>query len=131
MMRKYMIESVKYWATEYHIDGFRFDLMGVHDIETMNNIADSLHQIDSSIFVYGEAWNAGNSPLPEDQRAIKKNMPKIHGVAAFSDDIRDAIKGHWANVKDKGFVSGEPEMEESIKFGIVASTQHPRLITNQ
>jgi len=127
MMRKYMIESVKYWATEYHIDGFRFDLMGVHDIETMNDIADSLHQIDSSIFVYGEAWNAGNSPLPEDQRAIKKNMPKIHGVAAFSDDIRDAIKGHWANVKDKGFVSGEPEMEESIKFGIVASTQHPQV----
>ncbi|MDA3891625.1 MAG: type I pullulanase [Salinivirgaceae bacterium] len=127
MMRKYMIESVKYWVSEYHLDGFRFDLMGIHDITTMNLIAEELHEMDSSIFVYGEGWTAGDSPLPIEKRTIKHNMPNVYGIAAFSDDIRDGIKGHWNNLKTKGFVSGQPEMEESIKFGIVASTQHPQV----
>jgi len=127
MMRKYMIESVKYWATEYHLDGFRFDLMGIHDIETMNLIAESLYVLDSTIFIYGEGWTAGDSPLHIDKRGIKQNMPKIVGVAAFSDEIRDGIKGHWNNLKNKGFVSGAPDMEESVKFGVVAATQHPQV----
>jgi len=130
MMRKYIIESVKYWATEYHLDGFRFDLMGIHDINTMNLVAEELHKIDPTIFVYGEGWTAGDSPLPVEQRTIKHNMPKVYGVAAFSDDIRDGIKGHWNNLNTKGFVSGEPNMEETIKFGIVASTQHPQVDYN-
>lgn len=130
MMRKFIIESVKYWAQEYHLDGFRFDLMGIHDIETMNLVAEELQQIDSTIFVYGEAWTAGDSPLPVAKRTIKINIPKVYGVAAFSDDIRDGIKGHWNNLKTKGFVSGEPGMEETIKFGIVASTLHPQLDYN-
>jgi len=127
MMRKYIIESVKYWAIEYHLDGFRFDLMGVHDINTMNLVAEELYKIDSTIFIYGEGWTAGDSPLPIDERAIKQNMPKVNGVAAFSDEIRDGIKGHWNNLTTKGFVSGEPNLEESVKFGIVGGTMHPQV----
>ena len=124
MMRKYMIESVVYWAKEYHLDGFRFDLMGVHDIETMNGISAALHKIDPTIFIYGEGWTAGNSPLPEDLRAVKKNAYKLDKIAVFSDDMRDGIKGGWNNLKAKGFVGGTAGNAESVKFGIVASTQH-------
>ncbi len=127
MMRKYMVESVVYWAKEYHLDGFRFDLMGIHDIETMNNISAALHQLDPSIFIYGEGWTAGDSPLPEDKRAIKKNTYKLDKIAAFSDDIRDGLRGGWSDAKSKGFVSGAPGMAESVKFGIVASVQHPQI----
>ncbi|HTI59930.1 type I pullulanase [Mucilaginibacter sp.] len=127
MMRKYMVESVVYWATEYHLDGFRFDLMGVHDIETMNDISGALHKIDPTIFIYGEGWTAGNSPLPEDLRAVKKNAYKLDKIAVFSDDIRDGIKGGWSDVKSKGFVSGALDAAESVKFGIVGSVQHPQV----
>ena len=127
MMRKYMVESVVYWAKEYHLDGFRFDLMGIHDIETMNNISAALHQLDPSIFIYGEGWTAGDSPLPEDKRAIKKNTYKLDKIAAFSDDIRDGLRGGWSDAKSKGFVSGAPGLAESVKFGIVASVQHPQI----
>ncbi|HTE00992.1 MAG TPA: type I pullulanase [Mucilaginibacter sp.] len=127
MMRKYMIESVVYWAKEYHLDGFRFDLMGVHDIETMNEISAALHKIDPTIFIYGEGWTAGDSPLAEDLRAVKKNAYKLDKIAVFSDDIRDGIHGGWSDVKSKGFVSGAAGNAESIKFGIVASTQHPQV----
>ena len=127
MMRKYMMESVVYWATEYHLDGFRFDLMGVHDIETMNDISSALHKIDPTIFIYGEGWTAGNSPLAEDQRAVKKNAYKLNNIAVFSDDIRDGIKGGWNDVKSKGFVSGAQGNAESVKFGIVGSVKHPQV----
>jgi pullulanase len=127
MMRKYIIESVKYWAQEYHIDGFRFDLMGIHDIETMNQVTAELKKIDPSIYVYGEGWTSGSSPLAENLRATKANVLKLDAIAAFSDDIRDGIKGSVFEHKDRGFVSGKPGMEESIKFGIVASTQHPEV----
>ncbi|WP_428327779.1 type I pullulanase [Mucilaginibacter sp.] len=127
MVRKFMIESVVYWAKEYHLDGFRFDLMGVHDTETMNQISAALHKIDPTIFIYGEGWTAGNSPLPEDQRSVKKNIAKVNEVAAFSDDIRDGIKGGWGDLKEKGFVSGNPDKTESVKFGIVAATQNAQV----
>ncbi len=127
MMRKFMIESVKYWASEYHLDGFRFDLMGIHDIETMNEISYELRRIDPSIFVYGEGWTAGNSPLPEDQRALKKHTFQMPHVAAFSDDIRDGLKGSVFEHEDTGFASGKPGMKESVKFGVVASTEHPQV----
>ena len=117
MARKFILESVVYWAKEYHLDGFRFDLMGVHDIETMNRISDTLHKIDPTIFIYGEGWTAGSSPYPEDLRAMKKNIAKVNQVAAFSDDIRDGIKGGWSDVKEKGFVSGNILMDESVKSG--------------
>ncbi len=127
MMRNFMVQSVAYWAREYHLDGFRFDLMGVHDITTMNTISDTLHKIDPTIFIYGEGWTAGASPLPEGQRAVKKNTYELKQIAAFSDDLRDGLKGGWSDVKAKGFVSGAPGNAESVKFGIVAATQHPQV----
>jgi pullulanase len=127
MMRKFMLESVLYWVKEYHIDGFRFDLMGVHDIETMNLISRELHKIKPDILLYGEGWTAGSSPLPDSLRAIKKYAYKLDRIAVFSDDIRDGIKGSVFEHEDKGFASGKPGMEESIKFGIVASCRHPQV----
>jgi pullulanase len=127
MMRKFMIESVVYWAKEYHLDGFRFDLMGIHDIETMNAISDTLHKIDPTIFIYGEGWTAGQSPLAENLRAVKKNIYELNKVAAFSDDLRDGLKGGFSDVKSKGFVSGDQNSKESVKFGIVASTQNSQI----
>lgn len=127
MMRKYMVESVKYWVEEYHVDGFRFDLMGIHDIETMNMISEELRKIDPTIFIYGEGWTAGSTPLPQEKQAIKANTHKLDSIAAFSDDIRDGLKGPWSNHEEPGFVSGKEGLKESIKFGIVASTQHPQI----
>jgi len=127
MVRKYILESVKYWVQEYHVDGFRFDLMGVHDIETMNLIAKELRAIKPDILLYGEGWTAGPSPLPDSLRALKKNAAELDNIAVFSDDLRDGIKGSVFDIKDRGFASGKPGMEESIKFGIVAATNHPQV----
>jgi pullulanase len=124
MMRKFMVESVVYWATEYHVDGFRFDLMGIHDIETMNAIRAALDKIDKTIFMYGEGWTAAASPLAEDKRAVKKNAKKLENIAVFSDDIRDALKGSWMHSLIPGFVSGVDSLEQSVKFGVVGATQH-------
>jgi pullulanase len=127
MFRKFMLESMKYWVQEYHVDGFRVDLMGVHDIKTMNLISKELHKIKPDILIYGEGWTAGASPLPDSLRAIKANASKLDRIAVFSDDIRDGIKGSVFDHTDKGFVSGKTGMEESIKFGIVASCKHPQV----
>jgi pullulanase len=127
MMRKFMLESLKYWVQEYHLDGFRFDLMGVHDIATMNSISKELHKIKSDILLYGEGWTAGACPLPDSLRAVKANAAKLDRIAVFSDDIRDGIKGSVFKNDDRGFVSGKSGMKESIKFGIVASCSHPQV----
>lgn len=127
MVRKFILESVLYWAKEYHIDGFRFDLMGVHDIETMNLISKELHKVSPSILLYGEGWTAGASPLPDAARALKANASKLDRIAVFSDDIRDGIKGSVFDNNDRGFASGKRGTEESIKFGIVASCKHPQV----
>ena len=127
MMQKFIIESVKHWTNEYHIDGFRFDLMGIHDIETMNKIADTVKKINPDALLYGEGWTAKESPLPEEKRALKKHMQQIPQIAAFNDDIRDGIKGSVFEDESTGFVSGAKDMEESIKFGIVGAIQHPQL----
>ncbi len=127
MMRKFMIESVKYWTEEYHLDGFRFDLMGIHDIETMNLLADEIKKINPNSLIYGEGWTAGDSPLPEAKRALKKHTHQMPKVAAFSDDIRDGIKGSVFEDKSTGFVNGAKGMEESIKFGVVGSIKHAQI----
>lgn len=126
-MRDFIINSVKYWADEYHIDGFRFDLMAIHDIETMNEVAAELKKINPDIFVYGEGWTAGDSPLPVEKRALKDNVYKMPQVAVFSDDLRDAVKGHYTNAADRGFATGKPGNEETVKIGIVAATDHPQV----
>lgn len=125
MFRKFMLESMKYWVQEYHVDGFRIDLMGIHDIETINLVSKELHKIKPDILLYGEGWTAGASPLPESKRATKANAGKLDRVAVFSDDVRDGIKGSVFNHADKGFASGKSGMEESIKFGLVAALKHP------
>ncbi len=127
MMRSFMVASAVYWAKEYHLDGFRFDLMGVHDMATMNQISDTLHKIDPTIFIYGEGWTAGSSPLPEEQRAVKKYTFQLHNIAAFSDDIRDGLRGPFNKVTTKGFISGEKGTKQSVMFGIVAGVQHPQI----
>ena len=126
MFRKYMIDSIIYWAKEYHIDGFRFDLMGIHDIETMKLIREELNKIDPTIIVYGEGWIGGPSPLKEENAALKKNTYKFDNlqVAAFSDDCRDGVKGHVFYEEQAGFVNGKDGLEETIKFSVVASTPH-------
>lgn len=126
MFRRYMVDSVVYWAKEYHIDGFRFDLMGIHDIETMKLIREELNKIDSSIIMYGEGWTGGSSPLKEELAALKKNTYKFDKlqIAAFSDDCRDGVKGHVFYDEETGFVNGKDGLEETIKFAVVASTHH-------
>lgn len=127
MVRSYIINSVKYWMQEYHIDGFRFDLMGIHDIETMNQLATELKAINPSVLLYGEGWTAGDSPLPVEKRALKDHAYQMPQVAVFSDDIRDGVKGHYSAATDKGFATGKHGLEETIKFGIVGATQHPQI----
>lgn len=127
MMRKFMIESLKYWVQEFHIDGFRFDLMGVHDIETMNMISKELHKINPGILLYGEGWTAGGSPFPDSLRALKRNAHELDRIAVFSDDIRDGIKGSVFDINDRGFATGKTGTEESVKFGIAAALQHPQV----
>ena len=121
-MRQFMIESVKYWVEEYHIDGFRFDLMGVHDIATMNAIRAALPQ---DIFIYGEGWSAGGCAIPGEQMGLKANIPQMPGIAAFSDDMRDALRGPWDSDSKAAFLGGVKGNEESIKFGIVGAIKHP------
>lgn len=127
MVRKMMVDSLVYWAREYHVDGFRFDLMGLHDLDTMTAIRQALDKVDRSILLYGEGWTGGDSPLPYSQRAMKTNMARLDRVAAFSDTIRDAIKGTVMDHHKGGFVQGEPDLEERIKIGVVASVPHPQV----
>lgn len=127
LMRTYMTESVKYWVNEYHIDGFRFDLMGVHDIETMNQIRHEVNNIDPSIYIYGEGWSAGSCAYPTEKLAMKANAQKLDGIGAFSDEMRDALRGPFSDDHKGGFLAGVAGQEESIKFGIVGAIQHPQV----
>lgn len=124
MMRRFMVDSLVHWMTEYRLDGFRFDLMGIHDIETMRVIDTTLRRLRPDVLLYGEGWAGGPSPLPEEVRALKRNMRRLESVGAFNDDIRDAVKGHVFYPKEGGFVSGTPDMEESVKFGVVGACFH-------
>lgn len=124
MMRKFMLESVRFWQDEYHIDGFRFDLMGIHDIETMNLIADELKEVNPSALIYGEGWTAGATPLPEEKQALKRHAQFMRNVSVFNDDLRDGIKGSVFEDTSRGFVTGAGGLEESIKFGVIGAILH-------
>ena len=137
MMRRFMIESVKYWYNEYRVDGFRFDLMGCHDIETMNAIRAELNQLNPSILIYGEGWSAGQCALPNEKLGMKANIPQMPGIAAFSDEMRDALRGPFSddtvsgwlgrlNTHKPGQFTGDVEVE-SLKFGIVGGISHPQV----
>ncbi len=127
MMRRFMLESVKHWISEYHIDGFRFDLMGCHDIETMNAIRQTVDSIDPHIFIYGEGWSAGQCALPNEQLAMKANIAQVPRVAAFSDEIRDALRGPFSDDTKGAFLAGIAGEEESLKAGIAGMVQHPQV----
>ena len=127
LMREFMLESVKYWIDEYHIDGFRFDLMGVHDIETMQQIRAEVNKIDPSIYIYGEGWSAGSCAYPVDKLAMKANAQQLNGIAAFSDDMRDALRGPFSDDHKGALLAGIPGEEVSLKFGIVGGIAHPQV----
>ncbi|HDR7871649.1 type I pullulanase [Bacillus wiedmannii] len=123
MMRKFMVDSVTYWAKEYNLDGFRFDLMGIHDYETMNEIRNAVNQIDPSIILHGEGWDL-NTPLAAELKANQKNAEKMKGIAHFNDNIRDGLKGSVFEEKENGFVNGKDDMEDRIKKGITAGIDY-------
>ena len=131
MMRKFMVESVLYWMREYHLDGFRFDLMGIHDIATMNEIRQEAQKLDPQVLIYGEGWAAESPQYAADSLAMKANMAKMPGIAAFSDELRDGLRGPWDDDKKGAFLAGLPGHEESIKFGIVGAIDHPQVQMEQ
>ena len=121
MVRKYIIDSLCYWASEYHIDGFRFDLMGVLDIETLNEARKALLKINPDIIMYGGGWTGGESTLPESERGMKINAPRTPGIGMFSDDIRDAVKGHVFYMDELGFVNGAADRGEELKQAVTCA----------
>lgn len=131
MVRKYIVDSVVYWATEYHIDGFRFDLMALHDQDTMKAVREALDEIDPTIMIYGEGWTGGDSTLSSAKQTLKSSIYQLDRVGAFSDDIRDGIKGNVFDSLDKGFVNGKEGMEETIKFGVVGAVAHPQVMLSK
>lgn len=127
MVRKFIVDSLVFWATEYKIDGFRFDLMGLYDIETMNIIAETLHSINPDIILYGEGWTGGDSPLEDSKRAMKLHARHIPDIAFFSDDFRDTIKGNNFENRSKGYVNGATGNEEYVKEVMCGRIPHPQI----
>ena len=134
MFRKYMIDSLLYWVQEYNIDGFRFDLMGIHDVKTMQMIRQSLDEIDPNIILYGEGWDMGTGLAPYD-KAKKDNAYEMPNIGFFNDNQRDAVKGGevYGAIKS-GFVSGaatEPILAKAILGSRELGTYtHPNQVLN-
>lgn len=126
MVRKFIVDSVKYWASEYNLGGFRFDLMGLHDIETMRQVRSALDEIDPSIILIGEGWNMGTHP--SEIRSNQRNITQLPGIAVFNDQIRDGIKGSVFNATDKGFATGIPSKRSNVMAGIVGNIDYSRSI---
>ncbi|NYV28232.1 type I pullulanase [Streptobacillus felis] len=119
MVKKFIIDSAKYWAKTFKLDGFRFDLMGILDVETMNELRYEMKKINPNFFILGEGWDMGT--LDPEMKASQNNANKLEGIAFFNDDFRDAVKGSTFGEIGKGFVSGNLKQEErlfaSIKGG--------------
>lgn len=126
-VRCYMVESVCFWVKEYHIDGFRFDVMGLHDVETMRQIRDALHAIRPDILLYGEGWSCNPAQIPPEDCALKCNMKRLPGIAAFGDELRDGLRGLWTDGHDGGFLAGKESCIESVRFGITGGVEHPQV----
>ena len=126
MFRKYMIESLEWWMREYHIDGFRFDLMAIHDIETMNIISERLHAVNPEVVIYGEGWAAMAPALPAEQIALKQNTYMLDRIGAFSDNIRDAVRGPLG-CENAGFMDGVEGNKPNVEFGIAGGIEHPQV----
>ena len=127
MMRKYIVDSVRYWAEEYHVDGFRFDLMALHDLDTMQAVEQAVHAVNPKAILYGEGWTGGTSPLVDGFRASQANIRKVKasdgaigGIAVFNDAIRDGLKGSVFDAKEKGYISNSISKgnAEKVIFGL-------------
>lgn len=129
MVRKFIVDSTVFWATEYNISGFRFDLMALHDVETMKAVVSALKAIDQNILIYGEPWNGGATPLPPSMAADKVNLAKMPEVGAFNDEIRDGIRGSVFTTAEGGFVQGgtSPKIMNRTKYGVVGGVAYPGL----
>ena len=127
MFRKFMVDSVRYWASEYDLDGFRFDLMGLHDLQTMQEIEKAVHEVNPEALIYGEGWTMG-ATVDGSAQANQGNISKItpHGigaVAVFNDVIRDGLKGSTFDTLSTGFISGSYAANKlKIQFGINGGT---------
>ena len=127
MFRKYMVDSVTYWQTEYHIDGFRFDLMGLHDVDTMQAIEKAVHKNNPQAILYGEGWTGGTTTMKPNTQATQANIRQVKasegaigGVAVFNDAIRDGLKGSVFDNKTKGWIStnATKTTANQVLFGI-------------
>ena len=127
MTRRYIVDSVTYWAREFHIDGFRFDLMGIHDIETMRTVRTSLDAIDPTILIIGEGWQMGEA-LPESQRADQPNAALLPRIGQFNDTIRDGLKGSVWDHAHRGWVQGDASMRGAVLDGIVGGIRYNETI---
>ncbi|MGL4740250.1 MAG: type I pullulanase [Sarcina sp.] len=129
MVRKFIVDSMIYWAKEFKIDGFRLDLMGLYDIETIKEIRRKLDELDSNILIYGEGWTGGNSSLGKEQAMIKENLRGLGNIkiSCFNDLFRDSVRGNVFNIEEKGFVSGGYGQEERLKLAIVGGIKHKNI----
>lgn len=115
MVRKYIVDSVCYWADEYHIDGFRFDLVGLLDTDTINEIVEEVHKDHPNVIFYGEGWELDTTTTKDCTLATQKNSEETPDFAYFSDTIRDLLKGHVFDTSTIGYVSGETGDEEEVE----------------
>ncbi len=118
MMRQFILRSIVYWLTEYHLDGFRFDLMGIHDIDLMNEIRHVVDQTDPSAILLGEGWDLP-TPIPGNRKANQKNAYKMPGIAHFNDSMRDLVKGSVFNFEETGFITGRRKLEHLLYLNII------------
>ena len=134
MFRKFIVDSVRYWAEEYKVDGFRFDLMALHDMETMQAVEQAVHAVNPRAILYGEGWTGGSTPLNPNMQASQANIGKIQptegaigGIAVFNDAIRDGLKGSVFDPKDAGYINGSANKATAAKvsFGIIGGLKTP------